>query len=73
VRVNALAPGVIETPMTAATRDNPERLEKFMLRIPMGRVGQPADLIGPVVFLSSSMSEYVTGVTLAVDGGFLAI
>ena len=73
VRVNALAPGVIETPMTAATRDNPERLEKFMSRIPMGRVGQPADLIGPVVFLSSSMSEYVTGVTLAVDGGFLAI
>jgi len=73
VRVNALAPGVIETPMTAATRDNPERLEKFMSRIPMGRVGQPHELIGPVVFLSSSMSEYVTGVTLAVDGGFLAI
>jgi len=73
VRVNALAPGVIETPMTTATRDNPERLEKFMSRIPMGRVGQPHELIGPVVFLSSSMSEYVTGVTLAVDGGFLAI
>ncbi len=72
VRVNALAPGVIETPMTAATRENPERLEKFMTRIPMGRVGQPADLVGPVVFLSSSMSAYVTGVTLAVDGGFLA-
>jgi NAD(P)-dependent dehydrogenase (short-subunit alcohol dehydrogenase family) len=73
VRVNALAPGVIETPMTAATRESPERLEKFMSRIPMGRVGQPHELIGPVVFLSSSMSEYVTGVTLAVDGGFLAI
>jgi NAD(P)-dependent dehydrogenase (short-subunit alcohol dehydrogenase family) len=73
VRVNALAPGVIETPMTAATRENPERLEKFMSRIPMGRVGQPGDLIGPVIFLSSRMSEYVTGVTLAVDGGFLAI
>jgi NAD(P)-dependent dehydrogenase (short-subunit alcohol dehydrogenase family) len=73
VRVNALAPGVIETPMTAATRDNPERLEKFMSRIPMGRVGQPHELVGPVVFLSSPMSEYVTGITLAVDGGFLAI
>jgi NAD(P)-dependent dehydrogenase (short-subunit alcohol dehydrogenase family) len=73
VRVNALAPGVIETPMTAATRENPERLEKFMARIPMGRVGQPGDLIGPVIFLCSRMSEYVTGVTLAVDGGFLAI
>ena len=73
VRVNALAPGVIETPMTAATRDNPERLEKFMGRIPMGRVGQPSELVGPAVFLSSSMSQYVTGVTLAVDGGFLAV
>lgn len=73
VRVNALAPGVIETPMTAATRDNPERLEKFMGRIPMGRVGQPDELVGPVVFLSSSMSGYVTGVTLPVDGGFLAV
>lgn len=73
VRVNALAPGVIETPMTAATRENPERLEKFMTRIPMGRVGQPGELIGPVVFLCSHMSGYVTGVTLAVDGGFLAI
>jgi NAD(P)-dependent dehydrogenase (short-subunit alcohol dehydrogenase family) len=73
VRVNALAPGVIETPMTAATRENPERLEKFMSRIPMGRVGQPHELVGPVVFLSSSMSGYVTGVTLAIDGGFLAI
>lgn len=73
VRVNALAPGVIETPMTAATRNDPERLEKFMSRIPMKRVGQPADLVGPVVFLSSAMSAYVTGVTLAVDGGFLAI
>jgi len=73
VRVNALAPGVIETPMTAATRDDPERLEKFMSRIPMGRVGQPDELVGPVVFLSSHLSTYVTGVTLAVDGGFLAI
>lgn len=73
VRVNAIAPGVIETPMTAATRDNPERLEKFMGRIPMGRVGQPHELVGPVLFLSSHMSAYVTGVTLPVDGGFLAV
>lgn len=73
VRVNALAPGVIETPMTAATRDNPERLDKFMTRIPMGRVGQPDELVGPVVFLSSRLATYVTGVTLPVDGGFLAV
>lgn len=73
VRVNALAPGVIETPMTAATRESPERLAAFMTRIPMGRVGQTEDLVGPTIFLASDMSRYVTGVTLAVDGGFLAI
>lgn len=73
VRVNAIAPGVIETPMSAVTRSDPVRLEKFMMRIPMGRVGQPEELLGPIFFLSSSMSSYVTGVTLPVDGGFLAI
>ncbi|MFM0616321.1 glucose 1-dehydrogenase [Paraburkholderia nemoris] len=73
VRVNALAPGVIETPMTAATREDPTRLEAFMSRIPMGRVGQTRDLVGPTIFLASEMSRYVTGVTLPVDGGFLAI
>ena len=73
VRVNALAPGVIETPMTAATRENPEKLVSFMTRIPMGRVGQTEDLVGPVIFLASDMSRYVTGVTLPVDGGFLAV
>jgi len=73
VRVNALAPGVIETPMTAATRENPQRLEAFMTRIPMGRVGQTEDLVGPVIFLASDMSRYVTGITLPVDGGFLAV
>ena len=73
VRVNSLAPGVIETPMTASTRENPERLKTFMTRIPMGRLGKPEDLVGPVIFLASDMSRYVTGITLAVDGGFLAV
>ena len=72
IRVNAIAPGVIETPMTSYTREAPERLEKFMARTPMARVGQPQELIGPVIFLASEMASYVTGVTLAVDGGFLA-
>jgi NAD(P)-dependent dehydrogenase (short-subunit alcohol dehydrogenase family) len=73
VRVNALAPGVIETPMTTVTRENPERLKTFMNRIPLGRLGQTEDLVGPVIFLASDMSRYVTGITLAVDGGFLAV
>jgi NAD(P)-dependent dehydrogenase (short-subunit alcohol dehydrogenase family) len=73
VRVNALAPGVIETPMTEATRQNPVRLQSFMARIPLGRLGQTEDLVGPVIFLASDMSRYVTGVTLPVDGGFLAV
>ena len=73
VRVNALAPGVIETPMTAATREDPARLASFMTRIPMGRLGQTEDLVGPVIFLASDMSRYVTGITLPVDGGFLAV
>jgi NAD(P)-dependent dehydrogenase (short-subunit alcohol dehydrogenase family) len=72
IRVNAIAPGVIDTPMTTYTRESPERLEKFMARTPMGRVGQVEELVGPVVFLASDMASYVTGVTLPVDGGFLA-
>ncbi len=73
IRVNAIAPGVIETPMTQYTRDDPARLASFMQRIPLGRVGQPQDLVGPVVFLASSMAAYVTGVSLPVDGGYLAV
>ncbi|WP_422823226.1 SDR family NAD(P)-dependent oxidoreductase [Variovorax ureilyticus] len=72
IRVNAIAPGVIETPMTSYTREAPERLDRFMMRTPMARVGQPEELVGPVVFLASEMASYVTGVTLPIDGGFLA-
>src|SRR5262245_50857686 len=72
IRVNAIAPGVIETPMTASTREDPNRLAGFMTRTPLARVGQPEELIGPVIFLASSMASYVNGVILPVDGGFLA-
>lgn len=72
IRVNAIAPGVIETPMTESTREDPNRLAGFMTRTPLGRVGQPEELIGPVIFLASSMASYVNGVILPVDGGFLA-
>jgi NAD(P)-dependent dehydrogenase (short-subunit alcohol dehydrogenase family) len=73
VRVNAIAPGTFATAMTEATRFNPERSERFLTRIPMGRYGEPEELVGPVVFLASDMASYVTGTTLVVDGGYLAL
>ena len=73
IRVNAIAPGVIETPMTEATRNNPERLQKFLARIPAKRVGQPWEIALPAVFLASEMASYITGATLPVDGGVLAV
>jgi NAD(P)-dependent dehydrogenase (short-subunit alcohol dehydrogenase family) len=73
IRVNAIAPGVIATPMTASTRGDPGRLASFMMRTPLGRVGQPEELVGPVLFLASPMASYVNGVILPVDGGFLAV
>ncbi len=73
VRVNALAPGLIETAMTEPTLSDPKRLETFLNHVPMKRVGQPEELAGPVVFLCSDAASYVTGAILAVDGGFLAV
>jgi NAD(P)-dependent dehydrogenase (short-subunit alcohol dehydrogenase family) len=73
IRVNAIAPGVIETAMTEVTRNDPAKLAGFVGRTPLGRVGQPEGLVGPVVFLVSEMASYVSGVTLPVDGGFLAV
>ncbi|WP_249136807.1 SDR family NAD(P)-dependent oxidoreductase [Bradyrhizobium tropiciagri] len=73
IRVNAIAPGVIETAMTEATRSDPTRLAGFLGRTPLGRVGQPEELVGPVVFLASELASYVNGVTMPVDGGFLAV
>ncbi|MNL88754.1 2-dehydro-3-deoxy-D-gluconate 5-dehydrogenase [compost metagenome] len=59
--------------MTDVTRANPERLARFMVRIPSGRVGQPQELAGAAVFLASPQASYINGVTLPVDGGTLAV
>jgi NAD(P)-dependent dehydrogenase (short-subunit alcohol dehydrogenase family) len=72
VRVNAIAPGMIATPLNANARQDPDYMANFAQRIPLGRLGDPADIAGPAVFLASDLARYVTGVTLPVDGGFLA-
>jgi NAD(P)-dependent dehydrogenase (short-subunit alcohol dehydrogenase family) len=72
IRVNAIGPGLIATPLNAAARQNPDYMRNFANRIPLGRFGEPADIAGPAVFLASDLARYVTGVTLPVDGGFLS-
>ena len=72
IRVNAIAPGAIETNMMAPVRDNPRLREAFGRRIPIGRWGQPEDLVGAAVFLACDDSAYVTGINLLVDGGHMA-
>jgi len=71
VRVNALAPGWIETAMTAVPRANTERNAELMKRTPMGRWGTPDDLVGPALFLCSPLAAFITGAVLPVDGGYL--
>lgn len=72
VNVNAIAPGYIATDNTEALRDDPDRSGAILERIPAGRWGQATDLAGATVFLASRASDYVSGVVLPVDGGWLS-
>jgi 2-dehydro-3-deoxy-D-gluconate 5-dehydrogenase len=73
VNVNAIAPGYVKTALNARIwRDDPERTAQITVRIPAGRWGEPDDLAGAVVFLSSPASDYVHGAILPVDGGWLS-
>jgi NAD(P)-dependent dehydrogenase (short-subunit alcohol dehydrogenase family) len=72
VRVNAIGPGLVATPLNERARQNPDYMANFTHRIPMGRIGTPDDIAGPAVFLASDLARYVTGITMPVDGGFLA-
>ena len=72
VTVNAIAPGYIATDNTQALQDDPDRSRSILERIPAGRWGSADDLAGAVVFLASPAADYVTGIVLPVDGGWLA-
>jgi NAD(P)-dependent dehydrogenase (short-subunit alcohol dehydrogenase family) len=72
VRVNAVAPSYIRTPLTAPLMQMSEAVAEIERRTPMGRIGEPEDIVGAVLYLASRASALVTGHTLAVDGGFLA-
>lgn len=70
IRVNCVAPGFISTDMTATALDNdPNRKSKVISRTPMGKMGEPKDIAGAVLYLTSDAAKYVTGVVLPVDGG----
>lgn len=74
IRVNAIGPGMTETPINANLRkvDDPS-LTAVLEHIPLGRIGQVHDLVGPAVFLASDLSAYITGTILLVDGGYHTI
>jgi 2-deoxy-D-gluconate 3-dehydrogenase len=71
LNINAIAPGYMATDNTAALRVDPERAPAILDRIPAGRWGEPADLMGAVVFLASAASDYMNGAIVPVDGGWL--
>lgn len=73
VRVNAIAPGVVETPLTAQIKANPEWYDAYARKSALGRWARPDELAGAVVYLASDASTFVTGSVLAVDGGWTAV
>ncbi|MBS0504404.1 MAG: SDR family oxidoreductase [Proteobacteria bacterium] len=73
IRANAVAAGLTESKMTAGVKHMPEVLAPTLARTPMGRLGQPEDLAGPVLFLTSPAAAFVTGQTLLVDGGYSVV
>ncbi|MFK0344172.1 SDR family NAD(P)-dependent oxidoreductase [Pseudomonas asiatica] len=71
IRVNAVAPGWVATPLTSVLQSDPSRSEPILQRTPLGRWGQPEDIAQAVVFLCSSAAAFITGATLPVDGGYM--
>ncbi|MFQ5896458.1 MAG: SDR family NAD(P)-dependent oxidoreductase [Nitrospinota bacterium] len=73
IRVNAIAPGFLETDLTRGLRENPLAFQDITQRTPLGRWGKPEEIVGPAVFLASEASSYMTGHTLVMDGGWTAV
>lgn len=71
VRVNCLAPGLVDTKLTKVTTEHPDRLAGALRGIPMHRLGTPEDMAGAVLFLASPLASYITGQTIVVDGGLI--
>lgn len=71
IRVNGIAPGLVDTKMTRVTTSNPRRLEAAVEKIPLRRLGTPADMAGAALFLASPLASYIVGQTLIVDGGLI--
>ena len=71
IRVNGIAPGLVDTKMTKVTTENPKRLESALARIPLRRLGTPSDMAGAALFLASPLSSYIIGQTIVVDGGLI--
>jgi NAD(P)-dependent dehydrogenase (short-subunit alcohol dehydrogenase family) len=72
IRVNAIAPGWVKTPMTEFAWSDPKILKEAEVAIPMGRLAEPEDIANAALFLASDLSSYITGSTIVVDGGFIA-
>ena len=72
IRVNAIAPGFIKTEMSRAGREEPEYNDKVVARIPSGEWSDPEELAGAAIFLASSASRLINGVTIPIDGGYTA-
>ena len=73
IRVNAIAPGPTLTGRTRSSYADPERRRATIAQIPLGRLGQPEDIVGAILFLASDESRWVTGSTVTVDGGYLVL
>src|SRR5262245_21517034 len=72
VRVNAVGPGVVETPLTAPIKNNPDWYNAYAKKNPMQRWAQPSEMVGPTLFLLSDAASYITGTVIFADGGWLA-